>query len=205
MLTVQEKLRSTEFDALSATVRDAMIAEPFIRLPVKRSAEGFILSADTLPFATPPKALFPKLGIKSWRSTGRLQICQVGRPIKPHLDNILGQPTRTQMLASRAWEDCDTPMTLYLFPFMDFSEITEVRFLSSKDGTSFSSACLRGASAQMFDAAKAGMRSLIDRLTPEFRMDSVIFDVALMPGGRIAVVDINPGLTPADITALRVV
>lgn len=199
----QEKLLTTEYRVLPTRVREAMIASPDFQLLAIPDGEGFKLDAPHFPWERPPEALFPKLGIKSWRDSGRLRLCQVGQPIEPHLAAILAAPTEPQRITLRAWTDSGTPIFLYLFPFADFSEIAEARFLCTRGQVLLANACLRGASAQLFDARRPGMAALAGSLAAELGMDSVILDIGLRPGGELALVDVNPGLTAREVETLR--
>ncbi|MEM6483569.1 MAG: hypothetical protein AAF662_01100 [Pseudomonadota bacterium] len=202
LATAKKKLLATDHAALPPEIRESMIAEPMVGIPIASTSKGLKPKLEELPWETAPRTLFPKLGVKSWRDGGRLQLCPAGWPVSPHLDALLNNPTEAQRATIKVWANTSQQLHLYLFPYLDFSGVTEARFLCSRGEASLSSICKRGSSAELFAAARPKMRALVEKLAPSLPMTSAIFDVGLTPGGAIRIVDVNPGLTPQEVKSL---
>ncbi len=97
------------------------------------------------------------------------------------------------------------PLMLYLSPYVDFSQITEVRFLVNQKGTSRISSCLRGQSMGDFQQVLSKITSFARKIAMHLPSYSHILDIAYLPNGNIRLVEVNPGLTPKDIKELQTV
>lgn len=150
---------------------------------------------------TAPRGLFPKLAIKSWRDGGSLGGIAAGMPIRPVVEHLLSHPTRPQRVVAKAWARAGAPLELLLFPFLDFSDGSETRWLAGPGGTSFVSACERGASAPRLGGALASMHALASRLAKALPPRSHILELALLPDGGIRLVEVNPALQPMELDA----
>ena len=202
MTHVFDKLLATEYPALDPRVQSALVSPPEHVFEVKSVGDGFALVKDDLPWETAPGAWFPKLGIKSWQESGRLQILQTGQPVRPWIDRVLATPTDAQRLAARAWTETGRPLRLFLAAYVDFSQISEVRFFASREGCRYVSHVTRGSGGESVGPLRREMQAYAVEVASRVPLDSVIVDVALT-GAGLRLVDVNPGLTPADIEDLR--
>ena len=123
--------------------------------------------------------------------------------IREVVERLLKQPTAPQRLAARAWLQADLPLRLHLSPYVDYSEVSEVRFLANPRECRRISSCLRGRSAQSFAAALPQVTAFAEELAAHLPHRSHILDVAYLAPGEFWLVEVNPGLTPQDIAVLR--
>lgn len=203
MPTVFEKLALTDYRNLPRAVRDALIAHPAAELSVKPESDGFALVSHDLPWDAAPIALVPKLGIKTWRDSGRLHIIHKGLAVLPRLETLLRTPTYQQRLALQAYGEVHATPSLYLMPYVDFTHVSEARMLCSRGNAQLTSACLRGDSAPLYDGAKDGLRDFAISLARFIDLDRCIIDLALAPDGRVMLVEVNPALMPGEIDMLK--
>jgi hypothetical protein len=143
-----------------------------------------------------------KLAIKSWRDSGSLQIVAAGVPLRPAIEHLLKRPTPAQRTVARAWLDTGTPLLLHLLPYRSFTDISEVRWLTSPRETRFISACQRGQSAALLGRAMPQMKRLAQELASHLSAHSHIIELACLPDGQIKLVEVNPALQPLEIKAL---
>ena len=202
MPTVYEKLVLTDYKNLPRAVRDAFIAHPAAELSVEAEGGGFALVSHELPWEVAPIALVPKLGIKTWRDSGRLHVLHKGIAVRPKLEALLRTPTHQQCLALQAYEEMHTTPSLYLVPYVDFTHVSEARLLCSRGNAQFTSACLRGDSASLYDNAKGSLRDFAISLARFVELDRCVVDLALTPEGRVMLVEVNPALMPHEIDTL---
>lgn len=202
MVHVYEKLQAVEFDRLSKRVQKAYLAPPMCSAPIRPVGNGFQLSSPESLRRPAPQALVPKLGIKSWRDSGALGVIYEGVNIREVVDRLLKYPTRPQRLAARAWLETNLPLRLYLSPYVDYSEVSEVRFLANPNECLRISSCLRGSSAQSFAKAIPQLTAFAEELAAHLPQRSHILDVAHLAPGEFWLVEVNPGLTPQDVAVL---
>jgi len=116
---------------------------------------------------------------------------------------LLKQPTQPQRLAARAWLEANLPLRLHLSPYVDFSEVSEVRFLADTNECHQVSACHRGSSAQGLSAALPQIKSFAAQIANQLPPYKHIIDLGYFPSGDVWLIEINPGLTPQDLAALQ--
>ncbi|QRK11410.1 hypothetical protein JQX13_15845 [Archangium violaceum] len=203
MVHVYEKLQAVEFDRLPGRVQKAYLAPPVLSAPVAPLGEGFQLSLPTSLDLPAPRALVPKLGIKSWRDAGALGVIYEGVNIREVVERLLKCPTRPQRLAARAWLETGLPLRLHLSPYVDYSEVSEVRFLANPRECRRLSSCLRGQSAQSFAAALPQLTAFAEELATHLPQRSHLLEIAYLSPGEFWLVEVNPGLTPQDLAILE--
>lgn len=202
MRDIHEKLLRSEFPRLPQPVRDAFLSAPVLSLPVMPAGDTFVL-ADVLAADRPAQdALIPKLGIKSWQSGGALGVIYRGVSMRAVLTTLLRAPTRAQKLAARAWTATGTPLHVHLSPYVDFSDVSEARYLVRSGTCTRTSACLRGASAGLMDASCAALAGYAADVAVHLDAGIWIIELAMRPDGAIRVVEVNPGLTPKELAAI---
>jgi hypothetical protein len=203
MVHVYEKLQAVEFDRLPERVQKACLAPPIFSAPVAPAGDGFQLALPTRLARPAPQALVPKLGIKSWRDAGTLGVIYEGVNIREVVDRLLKCPTAPQRLAARAWLQAGLPLRLHLSAYVDYSEVSEVRFLANPRECRRLGSCLRGQSAQSFAAALPQLTAFAEELAAHLPQRSHILEVAYLSPGEFWLVEVNPGLTPQDMEDLR--
>jgi hypothetical protein len=199
---VYAKLLRTEYIRLPEAIRRVYLSPPLLSLPVDADGRSFRLVDPRAVNRPAPEALVPKLGIKGWRDGGSLGVIYQGVSIRQVLSRLLRRPTRSQIIASRAWTRTETPLHVHLASYVDFSEVSEVRFLVRQRRCHTTSACLRGSSASLVDGLRNDLAETALAMAAALPDDAYVIDLSVMPDGRIRVVDINPGLTPRDIAVL---
>ena len=199
MVHVYEKLRALEFDKLPKSIQGVYLAPPVISAPVEPDGNGFKLTSPAELDRPAPQALVPKLGIKSWRDSGRLGVIYAGVTMRFMAEILLKQPTQPQRLAARAWLEPNLPLRLHLSPYVDFSEVSEVRFLADPNECRQISACHRGSSAPSLSAALPQMESFAVKIASQLPPYKHIIDIAYFPSGEVWLVEVNPGLMPKDL------
>lgn len=197
------KILSTDFDNLPEPVRRHYLAPPILSFAVLQNGNGFALANPGEADRPAPEALMPKLGVKSWRDGGALGIIYEGVSMREMLTMLLQHPTGAQSLAARAWTRTRTPLFVRLSRYVDFSEISEVRFLAGRDGVRRISACLRGSTGRGVASMSGRLSSAARKTADALGAGSWIMDFGVLPDGSIRIVDINPGLTPQDIAAIK--
>jgi hypothetical protein len=145
---------------------------------------------------------FPKLGIKSWRDSGGSRVIARGMPLRPVIEGILGARTWQQSALAGAWIESGSPLYFYLYPFVDFTNIGESRWLASARGSRFVSGCERGHSAPLFGKALRDMQALAAQVALAIGHDPQLVGLGLLPSGEIRLVEVNPSLRPAEVKAL---
>ncbi len=203
MVSAIEKLLAVEPDRLPDAVREQMLALPMWVLPIVPKGDHYALATPGAWDRPAPQALVPKLAIKTWRDAGTLGVVYEGVQMRPILDALLARPSRAQRIVAQAWTDSASPLKLYLTPYVDFSDISEARFLAGPHELRLVSRCLRGASTTRMGAAIPVMRALAHRLAGELPPRSHVLDFACLPDGSVKLVEVNPGLTPVDLQTLR--
>lgn len=199
---VDRALLSCAFDALPRPLQDAHLVRPVLIGGVAPDGNGFALTRP-LDFLGPaPQALMPKLGIKTWRDAGGLGIIYAGVAMIAVLNPLLRAPTAPQRLMARSWARTGTALKLYLSPYLDFSDISEARFLAHAGSCRRISACLRGQSASRFDALAPRLGQMAQQWAASLPAGGWILDLALRPDDRIGLVEVNPALSPPDLAAL---
>lgn len=203
MIHVYEKLQSVTFDRLPEPIQKVYLTPPVISTAVEPEGNVFKLTTPLLLDHPANRALVPKLGIKSWRDSGSLGVIYEGVNIRTVAERLLQNPTQPQLTIARAWIDGHSPLQLHLSPYVDFSQVTEVRFLATQKQCSRISVCLRGQSMQSFKTVYPRMFAFAQDVSHYLAPWSQIVDVAYFATGEIKLVEINPGLTPQDIAMLR--
>ena len=199
MRKTAQKLVATEYRSLSDSVRQSMIVEPETVLRVNR---GPTLEVAELPFEYTNQTLLPKLGVKSWRDSGRLRLVRPHMGAAPQVQALLSRLTRAQMIMLKAYSSIAAPLYLYLFPYIDFSDISEARYLCRAGSAKFVSVCLRGESQRLFQSNRDKLAAQAQAIAKGFGDLSVVIDMALCPDRSTYLVDVNPGLDQNDLRAL---
>ena len=202
MVHVYEKLRALEFDKLPKSIQGVYLAPPVISAPVEPDGNGFKLISPAELDRPAPEALVPKLGIKSWRDSGRLGVIYHGVNMRFMAGILLKQPTEPQRLAARAWLEPNLPLRFHLSPYVDFSEVSEVRYLADPNECYQISACHRGSSAASLTAALPQMESFAAKIASQLPPYKHIIDLGYFPSGDVWLIEINPGLTQQDLLVL---
>lgn len=193
------KLLAVDPANLPAACRALMVAQPAHALPLGPDLQV----RDWMAVGeTAMHDWFPKLGIKSWRDGGSSCVIARGMPLHPVIEGILGAPTWQQRTLAGAWIAAGAPLYLYLYPFVDFTDISESRWLASARGSRFVSGCQRGRSAPLFGKALRDMQQLAGQMARALGDDPQLVELALLPSGQIRLVEINPSLRPAEAKAL---
>ncbi|WP_434624775.1 hypothetical protein [Azospirillum sp. B2RO_4] len=197
------KILRTDFAKLPAPVRRVYLAPPVLSFAVQASGNSFTLVDPGEADRPSPEALMPKLGVKSWRDGGTLGIIYQGMSMRVMLELLLQHPTRAQLLSTRAWTRTNTPLFVRLARYVDFSDISEVRYLIRKSGISRVSACLRGRTARALPAISERLSSAATKTAESLGDGSWVVDFGILPDGSIRIVDVNPGLSPQDIASIK--
>ncbi len=203
MTDVYEKIRSVEFGKLPEPVQKVYLAPPVISVRVKQKGNVFQATFSVKLEGNVSEAYMPKLGIKSWRESGSLGLIYQGVNIRSVVEPLLKNPTNAQNISAQAWLNFKLPLMLHLSPYVDFSQITEIRFLVNQKGTSRISSCLRGQSMESFQQVLPKITSFASKIAMHLPNYSHILDVAYLPDGNIRLVEVNPGLTLKDIKELQ--
>jgi hypothetical protein len=83
------------------------------------------------------------------------------------------------------------------------TQISEARYMVAGKIAARSSLCLRGIGSEAVVAAKDAFAvKLAVGAAERLGAGSVIVQVAFEPNGRTSILDINPGLTPAEVALL---
>lgn len=193
------RVRATEITAWPQAVRDHAFAQPVLSLPVKGALTA--LQVDGPVPEAHETDLFPKLGAKSWQETGRLRIIPAGMPLPGAVAARLATPTRQHLMLHRAWGEGE--LHLHLFAAMDFTAISEGRYLVAGGSAARSNLCLRGLQGEKIVAKAAEYALALAKGAAErLEAGSVIVQIAFEPTGRVTVLDINPALSPAQVEML---
>lgn len=202
-LAAWERLVSCEFEQLPPAVQALHLARPLRSAPVQAQGRGYRLRAPEAWADAAAVPLFPKLGIKSWRDAGGLGVIYEGVPLLAVVGPLLRAPTQAQRLMARAWQRAGQALQVHLWPYQDFADITEARFLVRGGVARLSSACLRGASAPHYAQNAVRMARLAGELAQQLRPVPWIVDLALLPDDSLKVVEINPALGPRELSELE--
>ena len=200
--TAQEKLLALDLDRLPPPVRAAMFNQPMFSIPVHASGSGFDADSWAALPADAPRDLFCKLGIKSWRDGGSLRPIARGLPLRPAVAKLLAEPTPAQRKVAKAWLETDTPLAAHLFAYVDFADISETRWLAGPREIRFLSACQRGRSAGALAGAMPRIRQLVQQVSRGLAPRIHVIEVACLADGDVRLIEVNPGLQPAEIEAL---
>jgi len=198
-----DKILAVQYSRLSPDIQKLLLSPPVKSLDVHAAGNGFALTAPDAAQIPAPAALLPKLGIKSWRDAGTLNVINDGIPLAAALDKILARPTSAQRVSAKAWLMNGLPLQVHLSLYLDFTDISEARYLAGPREIRAISQCLRGASAagvpSLLPRLQAAVKMLVDQLPPR----SHVIDLACLPDGNLRIVEINPGLTPHEVKALH--
>ena len=203
--TAHFKMLAVDVERLPPPLQGALLNRPLFAIEVKAAGDVFEVAhwPVTMPAET-PQDMFGKLGIKSWRDGGSLRPIFRGTPLRPVVDRLLSQPTRAQRIVAQAWLDSGTPLKLHLFPYVDFTHVSEVRWQVDARGVQFVSACQRGSSSDLLGTAMPRMRALAGQVGDLLPPTTHIVEMACLPNGDVRVVEINPGLDLGELRALKV-
>ena len=199
LASAYEKLRAVDPAVLPEPLRQLFVAQPTFKLTIK---PDFGVSDWSMLPADAPYNLFPKLAIKSWRDGGSVRPIVRGMPMKPVLQGLLRSITPQQRAISKAWRAEGLPLPLYLYPFVDFTDLTEVRWLTGPAGIQFVSACQRGQSAKRLGASLEDMQALAGQVAALLPKRSHVVEMCLSPSGQMRLVEINPALEPREVDAV---
>lgn len=202
MLQVHEKLLATEFTRLPLPVRKLYLNQPLFIESVSPEGEGYRLSKPENLDQEADTALFPKLGIKSWRDKGTLGIIHKGQKVLDRIERLLARPTPTQRQVAQAWVKNKMPLNLYLSSYLDFTEVSEIRFLVNRHQCRRTSFCFRGKLGNSYKSMVSKSRDIAEKVGNQLPDRSHIIELAYLPNDEIRVIEINPGLTPSDIQLL---
>ena len=210
MTHVYEKIRAVDYSNLPESIRQAMLSRPEIATPVHFTEKGFEL-ARPVDLQMPASVDFmPKLGIKSWQTSGSLGLIYQGVNIHTVVDTLLSKPTHAQKIAAKAWAATELAsqnspvLNLYLYPYIDFSQVTEVRFQINHQQCRKISACLRSQPQQQFEQLLPKWYKLARDIAAHLPNYSHLLDMAHLPTGKIGIVEINPALTLSDLKVLDI-
>ena len=193
------KLLAVDPARLPPACRNVMLARPVHALPL----DGALQVKDwTGVDEIATQDFFPKLGIKSWRDGGSSCVIASGMPLRPVIESILANPTWQQRTLAGAWTDSGTPLHLYLYPFVDCTDVTESRWLAGPRGSRFVSACQRGRSGPLLGSALHAMQAFAGQVAQSIGEDVQLVELGLLPSGEIRLVEVNPALEPAEAAAL---
>lgn len=165
-------------DALRAVALNRPFAQ--IDLDYDRNDNRLEVVAPNFGDLDLPPVLFAKLGPKSWRD-GPGAICPAGA-----LPARLASPTPQQLVLIERISRADAPLWLTLSAARDFSTITECRLQIGRGTMAVRSRCIRGRDIDQRALADfaAHIALALDR--------PVIADIAILPKGELALVDLNP-------------
>lgn len=197
-----DKILALEPTRLPPGIQEKLLSPPLLSFDVARSGLGFVLANPAAAKGPAPQSLMPKLGIKSWRDGGSLKIIYDGVPLAAGLEWILAHPTPAQRSLVRAWLDTSQPLKLHLSAYVDFTNISEARFLAGPREVRAVSQCCRGSSAASMTERTSQLYALAAELVVQLPPRNHLIDLACLPDGTLHVLEINPGLTPRDLKAL---
>lgn len=198
-----DKVLAVQHARLPPALQKLVLAPPLQSLDVVPDGPGFALARRAAAPGPARQALVPKLGIKSWRDGGSLNVIQDGVPLADALQKMLARPTAAQRTLAQAWLRNGLPLQVHLSAYLDFTDISEARFLAGPREVRAVSQCLRGASASMVAGLMPRLRAAAAKLVEQLPPRSHVIDLACLSDGNIRVVEVNPGLTPQDLKALR--
>lgn len=202
-LAAWERLVSCDFEQLPPAVQALHLSRPVRSAPVQAQGRSFRLRAPEAFAEVAAVPLFPKLGIKSWRDAGGLGVIYEGVPLLAVVGPLLRAPTEAQRLMARAWQRAGRTLQVHLWPYLDFTDVTEARYLVRAGVARQSSACLRGASAPQYAPNVVRMARLADEVAQHLLPVPWIVDLALLPDDNLRVVEINPALGPRELAELE--
>jgi hypothetical protein len=198
-----DKVLAVQPARLPPDIQKLLLTPPLRSLDVVLAGDGFALADPAAAPGNAPQALVPKLGIKSWRDGGSLNVIHDGVPLAAALQKILARPTAAQRTLAQAWLQTGQPLQVHLMAYVDFTDISEARFLASPREVRAVSQCLRGASAASVPGLMPRLDAAVKKLVALLPPRSHVIDLACLPDGNLRVVEINPGLGPNDLAALR--
>jgi hypothetical protein len=134
---------------------------------------------------------FAKLGAKSWRDGGRLRIIPELIPFVPAIAGLLAELSTNQRRYLELVRPYHSRLDLAVFRYVDFSDISEVRWVWRDGRARLSSGCYRGLSAERAHRAADEMRGLIEKVSL-FLPSRVVVDLAIGPEGNISILELNP-------------
>jgi hypothetical protein len=199
-----DKVLAVQYTRLPPDIQKLLLSPPIKSLAVQPAGSGFALVAPAAAQTTATATLMPKLGIKSWRDDGSLNVIYDGVPLALVLDKILARPTYAQRVLAKAWLLNGLPLQVHLSLYLDFTDISEVRYLACPRETRIISQCLRGASAAGVSSQVPYLQAAVKMLVNQLPPCSHVIDLACLPDGNLRVMEINPGLTPREVKALQI-
>lgn len=200
-----DKVLAVQYTRLPPDIQKLLLSPPLKSLDVQPAGSGFALVDPGAAQDVAPASLIPKLGIKSWRDDGSLNVIYDGVPLALVLDKILARPTDAQRVLAKAWLLNGLALQVHLSLYHDFTDISEVRYLASPRDIRVVSQCLRGATATAVPSLGPRLQAAVKMLVALLPPRSHVIDLACLPDGNLRVVEINPGLTPQEVNALQVV
>lgn len=164
------------------TVRAVALNLPFaqISLDYDRSGDRLEITAPDLGDLTLPATIFAKLGPKSWRN-GPGATCSADL-----LMARLARPTPQQLALVEQISFSAAPIWLTLSAPRNFSAITECRVQISRDAVAVRSCCIRGRKINQVALHDFAVQIALALDRP------VVADIAILPDGALALVDLNP-------------
>lgn len=205
MINVYEKIRSVEFSKLPKPVQNAHLMPPVISVPIEQEEDYFQPSCSDKLQGKASECYMPKLGIKSWKESGSLALIYEGITLLPAVQILLQKPTKAQNISAQAWLKYKLPLTLHLSSYVDFSQVSEVRFIVSEKGIKRTSCCLRGLTMAVFQQVLPDINRFIREIKEHLPDYSHILDVAYLPNGKIRLIEVNPALTSQELKKLKAV
>lgn len=199
---IDRRLLKCEPSRLPREAADLLIARPRLSLLVEWRAAGPALFDPGAIDAPAPKCFVPKLGIKSWTESRAHGLIQEGANMGAQIDHLLRAHSPAQALAARSWSRAGLPLMLYLMPYVDFSEVSEMRFLVNGETLHLISRCERGESAEQLDHVRANLRGMARSVGRAMGFGGWLVDLAVNPEGRIGLIEVNPALGKAELSAL---
>ncbi len=202
-LAAWERLVSCDFEQLPPAVQALHLSRPLRSAPVQAHGRGYRLHAPEAFAEAAAVPVFPKLGIKSWRDAGGLGVVYEGVSPLAVVGPLLRAPTPAQRLMARAWQRAGRTLQVHLWPYLDFVDVTEARFLVRAGVARRSSACLRGTSAPQYEQNAVRMARLAEKVAQQLPPAPWIVDLALLPDDSLKVVEVNPALGPRELAELE--
>lgn len=136
-----------------------------------------------------PVVCFPKLGPKSWRDTGSLRPVLAGSGLKQRTDALIRWTSDQQAYLAAQIAEAGLPLRLYLFDWVDFTQISEFRVTFEKGAGRLTSSIRR------FEAEVDHVPTVLDfaaEIAQIFDCQDMIVDVAYLPSGACRLVEVNP-------------
>lgn len=174
----------------STVERSISVLNDLIRLPYEY-VDGIVrIDGRFCPDTDAPVSVcFPKLGPKSWRDTGSGKPVLADAGLKARLVRLLGNISDQQGYLVREIAKAGQPLFLYLFDWVDYSQISEFRVTVKQDDIRLSSSCIR---CGVGNGYRADVLEFAKEIAADCGCDDMIVDVAYLPSGECKLVEINP-------------